>query len=161
MCGLRRTYPLCSLSMVCSAALRKFLTTWEPFVTRAMIRYSPKFHEVDIELDRAAASELADMIERGAGEIAGDLAADPGPYQRQLEAVRVAAVPSGKVVISLDDDGQALHLTGAFEYLAVLAHVVRDLAAEPSPDTHAHVEYFDGHYYLAESEVGIVLQVIA
>jgi len=34
-----------------------------------MIRYSPKFHEVDIELDRAAASELADMIERGTGEI--------------------------------------------------------------------------------------------
>jgi hypothetical protein len=37
------------------------------------------------------------MIERGAGKIAGDLAADPKPYQRQLEAVRVAAVPSGKV----------------------------------------------------------------
>jgi len=129
-------------------------------MTRAMIRYSPKFHEVDIELDRAAASELADMIERGAGEIAGDLAADPRSYQRQLKAVRVTAVPSGKVVISLDD-GQALHLTGALEYLAVLAHVVRDLAAEPSPDTHVHVEYFDGHYYLAESEVGIVLQVIA
>ncbi len=130
-------------------------------MTRAMIRYSPKFHEVDIELDRAAASELADVIKRGAGEIAGDLAANPRPYQRQLKAVRVAAVPSGKVVISLDDDGQALHLTGALEYLAVLAHVVRDLAADPSPNTHAHVEYFDGHYYLAESEVSIVLQVIA
>ena len=129
-------------------------------MTRAMIRYSPKFHEVDIEVDHAAASELADLIERGAGEIAGDLAADPRPYQRQLEAVRVAAVSSGKVVVSLDD-GQALHLTGALEYLAILAHVVRDLATEPSPDTHVHVEYFDGHYYLAESEVGIVLQVIA
>jgi hypothetical protein len=127
-------------------------------MTRAMIRYSPKFHEVDIELGCAAASELADMIERGRGEIAGDPAADPRPYQRQLEAVRVAAVPSGKVVISLDDGGQALHLTGALEYLAVLADVVRDLAAEPSPDTHVHVEYFDGHYYLAESEIGIVLR---
>lgn len=41
------------------------------------------------------------------------------------------------------------------------SHVVRDLAAEPRPDTHAHVEYFDGYYYLAESEIGIVLQVIA
>jgi len=130
-------------------------------VTRAMIRYSPKFHEVDIELDRAAASELADMIERGTGEITGDLTADPRPYQRQLEAVRVTAVPSGKVVIGLDADGRALLLTGALEYLAVLAHVVHDLAAEPGPDTHVHVEYFDGHYYLAESEVGIVLQVIA
>jgi hypothetical protein len=39
--------------------------------------------------------------------------------------------------------------------------VVRDLAAQPGPDMHVHVEYFDGHYYLAESEVGIVLQVIA
>ena len=130
-------------------------------MTRAMIRYSPKFHEVGIELDHTTASELADIIERGAGEIAGDLAADPRPYQRQLVAVRVAAVPSGKVVVSLDDDGQALHLTGALEYLAVFAHVVRDVAAEASPDTHVHVEYFDGHYYLAESEVGIVLQVIA
>lgn len=44
-----------------------------------MIRYSPKFDEVDIELNRATASELADMIERGAGEISGDLAADPKP----------------------------------------------------------------------------------
>src|SRR5258707_7556170 len=121
-----------------------------------MIRYSPKFHEVDIELDRAAASELADMIERGTGEITGDLTADRRPYQRHLEAVRVTAVPSGKVVIGLDADGRALLLTGALEYLAVLAHVARDLAAEPGPDTHVHVEYFDGHYYLAESKVGIV-----
>ena len=32
-------------------------------MTRAMIRYSPKSHEVDIELDHAAASELADIID--------------------------------------------------------------------------------------------------
>ena len=73
----------------------------------------------------------------------------------------MVAVASGKVVVGLDDDGQALHLTGAPEYLAVLAHVVRDLVTELDPDTHVHIEYFDGHYYLAESKIGIVLRVIA
>ena len=73
----------------------------------------------------------------------------------------MATVPSGKVVVSLDDDARYCTCDRDARYLAVLAHVVRDLATEPSPETHVHVEYFDGHYYLAESEVGIVLQVIA
>jgi hypothetical protein len=54
-----------------------------------MIRYSPKFHEVDIKLDRAAASELADLIERGASRSSPD----PGPAHREVpdEARRDAA----------------------------------------------------------------------
>ena len=123
-----------------------------------VIRYSPP-HEAEIALDATAAAALADLIARGSGEMAGDPAADPKPYQRVLDAVRVAAAP-GKVVLALGGDERVLTITGAPEHLAVLADVVRDLAADPDPDTHVHVEYFDEHYYLAESEIGLVLRII-
>jgi hypothetical protein len=132
-----------------------------------VIRYSPP-HEAEIALDHATAGELADLIARGEGAMAGDATADPKPYQRLLDAVRVSAASStdaGKVVLALDADADAdarvLTITGAFEHLAVLADVVRDLAADPDPHTHVHIEYFDGHYYLAYSEVALVLRITA
>ena len=121
------------------------------------IRYSPP-DEVEISLDCATARNLADMIARGGGEMTADPAADPKPYDRLLRAVRIVATPSGKVVLSVDPEERVLRAAGAREHLAVLAGVVRDLAEHPDPDTHLHVEYFDGHYYLAESEVSLVLQ---
>jgi hypothetical protein len=129
-----------------------------------VICYSPRFHEAEITMDRTAGRELAEIIARGEGELAGDQTADPSPYEELLDAVRVAPAPSGsegKVVLGLSDDGKTLTITGAREHLAVLAKVVRELADDPDlrPITHVHVEYFEGHYYLAESEVSIVLRV--
>lgn len=156
-----------------------------------VIRYSPP-HEAEIALAPAAAVALADLIARGGGEMAGDPAADPKPYRRLLDAVRITTAP-GKVVLAVDNNGdgdsdgdggndngdsdsdggngdgdgqsannngRVLTITGAPEHLAVLADVVRDLAGDPDPDTHVHVEYFDGHYYLAESDVGLVLRIV-
>jgi hypothetical protein len=115
-------------------------------------------------MDRATGRDLADLIARGEGEMAGDQTTDPAPYPQLLDEVRIAPAPSGpdgKVVLGISDDGKALTITGAREHLAVLADVVRDLADDPDlrPITHVHVDYYEGHYYLAESQVSLVLQV--
>ncbi|HEV3170740.1 MAG TPA: hypothetical protein VGZ32_10395 [Actinocrinis sp.] len=130
-------------------------------MTQLEIGYAPPTHEAKIDMDRAAGRELADMIARGEGEMAGDQTADPAPYPQLLDAVRVATAP-GKVVLGLDADGRVLTFTGALEHLAVLASNVRNLANDPDlkPITHLHVDYYEDHYYLAESEISLVFQVI-
>jgi len=35
-----------------------------------------------------------------------------------------------------------------------------DPATDPDPDAHVHVEHFDEHCYLAESEIGLVLRIV-
>lgn len=129
-------------------------------MTPPVIRYGLRFHEAEIALDAEAADQLADMIARGAGEMAGNRTVDPSPYDRLLDAVRIATGP-GKVVLGIDADGRVLTITGALEHLAVLADVVRDVPLDTDPKAHVHVEYFDGHYYLAESEVSLVLRFAA
>lgn len=129
-----------------------------------VICYSSPYHEAELTMDRETGRDLADLIANGEGEMAGDQTADPAPYEQLLDAVRVAAQPSGpdgKVILGLSDDGKALTITGAREHLAVLAKVMRSLADSPDlrPITHVHVEYFEGHYYLAESQVSLVLQI--
>lgn len=121
-----------------------------------VIRYGLRYHEADMALDAEASSELGDMIARGEGEMAGNQTVDPKPYDRLLDAVRIATAP-GKVVLGLDADGRVLTITGALEHLAVLANVVRDVPLDTDPMAHVHVEYFEDHYYLAESEVSLVL----
>jgi hypothetical protein len=125
-----------------------------------VLRYSAPFHEAEIALDRDAAHALADTVARG-GDVPADPAADPKPYERLLDALHVAVVPEGKVVLGLDADERVLTVTGAAPHLAVLADVVLDLADDPDPDAHAHVEYFDEHYYLAESTVSLVLRIVS
>jgi len=121
------------------------------------IRYSSPFHEVEIATSRAAGRDLADMIARGEGEMVSDQTVDPAPYEKLLDAVRVTTAP-GKVVLGLDTDGRVLTITGALDHLAVLANVVRDVPLDPDPMAHVHVEYFEDHYYLDESEVSLVLR---
>lgn len=126
-------------------------------MTPPVICYAPKTHEAVIALDTEAANDLADMIARGEGEMAGDHTADPKPYDQLLDAVRVATAPD-KVVLGVDATGRVLTITGALEHLAVLASVVRDVPLDSDPMAHVHVEYFEDHYYLAESEVSLVLR---
>jgi hypothetical protein len=128
-------------------------------VTPPVIRYGLRFHEVDMALDAEASSELADMIARGEGEMAANQTVDPKPYDQLLDAVRIATAP-GKVVLGLDAEGRVLTITGALEHLAVLANVVRDVPLDTDPKAHVHVEYFEDHYYLAESEVSLVLHFL-
>lgn len=129
-----------------------------------VIRFAPPTREADLVMVRETGRDLADLIARGEGEMAGDQTADPTPYDQLLDAVRIAptpAGPDGKVILGISDDGKALTITGAREHLAVLARNVRSLADSPDlrPITHRHIEYYEGHYYLAESQVSLVLQI--
>jgi hypothetical protein len=122
-----------------------------------VIRYAPRTHEAEMALDAEASSELADMIARGEGEMAGNQTVDPAPYSQLLDAVRIATAP-GKVVLGINADGRVLTITGALEHLAVLANVVRDVPLDTDPMAHVHVDYYEEHYYLAESKVSLVLR---
>ena len=115
--------------------------------------------EIDVTFSRTAAAAFADALADGAGTFQAKVGTDPGPYQSFLSGIEVAAQPTGKVVMSLDMAARNLRFAGAVEYLTVLGNNIRNLAEAPDPSGHLHVEYFEDHYYLAESELSVVFQI--
>jgi hypothetical protein len=69
----------------------------------------------------------------------------PSPYDRSLSRVVIRS-GSGKVVVSLMDDGQSLLVCGGDEFMAVLADNVEGFAEDGVRGEHAHIEYFPDHY---------------
>jgi hypothetical protein len=120
------------------------------------VRFSASSGEVDIEGDTESLASFANSLAEGAAEIllADDF--DPAPYQK-LTAIRVVENPSGKVRLLLDSDAEVLEISGSQEYLNILIGNVVDFAREASPGTHQHIEYYDGHFYLAESTASLVI----
>ena len=80
----------------------------------------------------------------------------PSPYDRSLSRVVIRG-GSGKVVISLMDDGQSLLICGGGEFMAVLATNVDGFAEDGVRGEHVHIEYFPDHYYLAQDAEPLVL----
>jgi hypothetical protein len=80
----------------------------------------------------------------------------PSPYDRSLFRMVIRS-GSGKVVVSLMDDGQSLLVCGGDEFMAVLADNIGGFAEDGVRGEHAHIEYFPGHYYLAEEAEPLVL----
>jgi hypothetical protein len=95
---------------------------------------------------------------RSGGDISVSLddVSAPSPYDRSLFRMVIRS-GSGKVVVSLMDDGQSLLVCGGDEFMAVLADNIGGFAEDGVRGEHAHIEYFPGHYYLAEEAEPLVL----
>ncbi|HEV2638021.1 MAG TPA: hypothetical protein VGX23_22925 [Actinocrinis sp.] len=128
-------------------------------VTDLALRYvDTPMQEVDVALTRPAALALAAALDAGHGtfDAAPDPDDDPSPYRAFLNHLEVVTHPGGKVTMHLDVPASTLRFTGAPAHLKVLAANIRALAEDPDPTGHLHVEYFEEHYYLAESEPSVI-----
>ena len=113
----------------------------------------------DMEL-RGSSSQFKEFAARlrSGGEIpvSPDEVLDPSPYDRALSRVVIRS-GSGKVVVTLMDDGQSLLICGGGEFMAVLAANIEGFAEGGAYGEHAHIEYFPDHHYLAEDAEPLVL----
>jgi hypothetical protein len=50
-------------------------------------------------------------------------------------------------------------IKGDPESLGILADNIDDFASEADSGTHLHVEYYPGHYYLAEGSESLVISI--
>jgi hypothetical protein len=121
--------------------------------------YSSPTREVLADLSRPLAVEIGTALKLGRGRFEAKRGLEPGPYGTYLYALEISEKPTGKVTMSLDADNRVLHLSGAREHLTVLGGALIGLAGDPDPLGHLHVDYFEDHYYLAESELSIVFQI--
>jgi hypothetical protein len=113
--------------------------------------------EMELRGSSSQFKEFAARLRSG-GEISVSLdqVPAPSPYDRSLSRVVIRS-GSGKVVVSLMDDGQSLLVCGGGEFMAVLADNVDGFAEDGLRGEHAHIEYFPDHYYLAEEAEPLVL----
>jgi hypothetical protein len=84
---------------------------------------------------------------------------DPSPYDKSLSRVVIRS-GSGKVVVTLMDDGQSLLICGRGEFMAVLAANIDGFAEDGVRGEHAHIEYFPDNYYLTEEAEPLVLALV-
>ena len=118
-------------------------------------RYAETTGEVEVSGTRAGLLALAGVLRSG-GDLALAPVADPAPYDRALVRLGVRLRRAGRVRVSVD--GGVLVVEGGPEAIAVLAENVEGFAAEADdPRHHLHIEYFPGHFYLAEGSAPLVL----
>jgi hypothetical protein len=136
------------------------------------MRFNPAYVRGDILLSLVRSDATKEMELRGSGPEFKEFAAglrsgrevsvyldevpDPSPYDRSLSLVLIRS-GSGKVEVTLMDDGQSLLICGGGEFMAVLAADFDGFAEDGVRGEHAHIEYFPDHYYLAEDADPLVL----
>jgi hypothetical protein len=79
------------------------------------------------------------------------------PYSEFLKNVEWRRLSTGKVEFEVSD-GYCLQISGDSESLSRLALSISDFAAEGADDEHAHIEYFEGHFFLSPTSVPAVIR---
>ena len=112
----------------------------------------PLFSEVDL---RASAEELSCLASAVAdGE--GLLRSTARPGGNDLAGVEVKKTPGPGILIHLDPERQILVISGDCAGRAGLADNLLSMASAEGGG-HLHVDYFPGHFYLAEGSLSLVV----
>ena len=115
--------------------------------------------EMKISGTRVQLRELARRLRsEGEGTVTLYSVSDPSPYSRSLEIIEFCR-RSGKVCISLVQDKSSLMIKGDTESLDVFADNIDEFASKADSGTHLHIEYYPGHYYLAEGSESLVITI--
>ncbi|MEW1584336.1 hypothetical protein AB0283_02645 [Micromonospora vinacea] len=104
---------------------------------------------VDIASDRADLCHLADLVTSG-----GELSLTPTAHPRHLRGVLIE-VTGGPVAIGVDDRSY-LSIHGGTESRSLLADLLRDVA-NMDDGGHVHLEYFEGHRFLAPDSMPLIV----
>ncbi|GAA2561338.1 hypothetical protein GCM10010435_36290 [Winogradskya consettensis] len=114
--------------------------------------------EMDLSGPSVDMYALVELLRAGAGEMS--LAPDPEPrfYDRALARMIINRA-AGRVLLTVE--GDTLHIAGEERFLAVLADNLEAVAEAGDTTSHLHVDYYPGHYYLAEDSAALVVQLSA
>ncbi|MEH1031564.1 hypothetical protein V6W11_27825 [Micromonospora profundi] len=104
---------------------------------------------VDVAGARADLWHLADLVESG-----GELSLAPSAHPRHLRGVLIE-VTHGPLVIGVYDRSY-LSIHGGAESRSLLADLLRDVATMDDGG-HVHLEYFEGHHFLAPGSVPLIV----
>jgi hypothetical protein len=112
---------------------------------------------LEIAGSQDALKQLANWIDAGAGALSFEKPeTSPAPYERWLARLTVAASQHPLVKIGIEDD--TVCVVGGQTGLATLAENIRIFADDAgSPDEHLHIDYYPGHFFLAEESVPLVV----
>jgi len=114
---------------------------------------------VDLEGTAASLLELAGRVEGPLGRQTFELkmpSVPASPYSGYLRSMEIET-GEGNVRIQRDDD--RICIAGSKEKMRILAKNIASLASQKSDHSseHSHIEYFPGHFYLAEGSEPLVV----
>ena len=112
----------------------------------------PVFGEVDLSASAEELTRLASAVARGEGLLGSTSRAETNG----LAGVKVETTPGPGVLIHRDAEQQLLVISGDRAGRAVLAENLRAMATDERGG-HLHIDYFPGHFYLAEGSVPLVV----
>jgi hypothetical protein len=114
--------------------------------------------ELELSLSAPSARRLGAALRLPEAEVETAAVADAAPYDHPLAAILVRRQESGKVMMRIDEESSALVIEGGEQYLAVLAENIEGFfSVDPEVGDHLHIEYFDEHFYLAPSDLSLVV----
>lgn len=122
-----------------------------------LVRYSSKLGEVDVSGRTRDLEELAGVLVTGSGLLATPIEGDPSPYEVFLSSIMMRSAREGPIVLSVDEGKGILDIFGSPNFLRLLAENIQDLCRHGVSGEHLHIEYFPGHFYLAESQISLVV----
>ncbi|MET9890475.1 hypothetical protein ABZZ47_09715 [Streptomyces sp. NPDC006465] len=112
----------------------------------------PRYGEVDLSASAEELTLLASVVVQGEGLLGSTLS----PGDNGLAGVEVKGTSGPGVLIHRDAERQILVISGDSAGRAVLAENLRDLASAEEGG-HLHIDYFPGHFYLAEGSLPLVV----
>ena len=112
----------------------------------------PVFSEVDLMASAEELSRLAGAVADGEGVLSS--AVSPG--SNDLARVEVNKTSGPGVLIRLHPERQILVISGDSAGRAVLADNLLSMASAEDGG-HLHIDYFPGHFYLAEGSLPLVV----
>ncbi|GJF34998.1 hypothetical protein KNE206_76980 [Kitasatospora sp. NE20-6] len=112
----------------------------------------PVYGDVDLTASAEELNRLADAVAEGEGL----LSSVPSPGSDALAGVEVEKATGPGVLVRLDTGRRVLVISGDAAGRAVLADNLRGMASAEDGG-HLHVDYFPGHFYLAEGSLPLVV----
>lgn len=112
----------------------------------------PLYGEVDLTASAEELNRLAGAIAEGEGL----LSSTPSPGRDALAGIEVRKTVGPGVLVHLDSERQFLVISGDSAGRAVLADNLRGMASAEDGG-HLHIDYFPGHFYLAEGSLPLVV----
>lgn len=112
----------------------------------------PVCGEVDLTASAEELNRLADAVAEGEGL----LSSAPSPGNDALVGIEVEKTAYPGVLVHLDSERQVLVISGDAAGRVVLADNLRGMASADDGG-HLHIDYFPGHFYLAEGSLPLVV----
>jgi hypothetical protein len=112
----------------------------------------PGYSEVDLSASAEELTRLASAVAQGEGL----LSSTSSPGSNALTGVEVRKTSGPGVLIHRDAERQMLVISGDSAGRAVLAENLQAMATAEDGG-HLHIDYFPGHFYLAEGSLPLVV----